>query len=64
MSNPVFISYTGPNEGSGWAFRGVRFSKKRDSFSKKIWQQKKAGYLCAPLSKKSIALKKNNDDYA
>jgi hypothetical protein len=40
------------------------FSKKGVSFSKKIWQQAKAGYLCAPLSKKATALKKINDDYA
>src|SRR5690606_1393085 len=38
------------------------FLKKNASFSKKIWQQVKAGYLCAPLSKKALALKKINDD--
>jgi len=31
----------------------VEFAKKENSFSKKIWQQIKAGYLCAPLSKKA-----------
>jgi hypothetical protein len=40
------------------------FLKKEARFSKKIWQQIKAGYLCAPLLKKAVALKKINDDYA
>jgi hypothetical protein len=44
--------------------RSKKFSKKSPSFSKKIWQQAKAAYLCAPLLKKGIALKKGTTLYA
>lgn len=48
----------------GYPGQTVKISPKAITFSKKIWQQAKAGYLCAPLLKKGKALKKKNDAYA
>ncbi|WP_193311763.1 hypothetical protein [Agriterribacter humi] len=58
------MGYTANNEGCVYPYKRSFFLKKEARFSKKIWQQIKAGYLCAPLLKKAVALKKINDDYA
>ena len=59
---PLFIRVTAGNRDVLPVRAGIKVSKKMTSFLKKIWRQAKAGYLCAPLLKKAIVLKKINDD--
>ena len=62
--NTLFTVYTAKKEGVYFHIKEGQLSEKELSFTKKIWQQAKAGYLCAPLLKKAIALKKISNDYA